>query len=279
MRRTTRRRTGALLALPLLLSLLGGLAPAPATAANTGAVTTTSVTERPTLATPAHGASVTDVVLRWLPVAGVSEYELQVSPNGDWANNLSFAVTVRGVQYSPPVTLGNASYFWRVRGSAGTVKGPWSEERLFDRVWTPVPELVAPADGDVHVSTPTFRWSPVSGASRYELQVGRDVNFSPGTYAVCTTDHTTFTPYTYVLPRTWDCTVDPAPGQTLYWRVRGMDDPGKVLGRWSATRSFLHRKAAARRHGARERCHRHRPRAQLAAGRGLRAVRRHDRAP
>ena len=128
------------------------------------------------------------------------------------------------------------------------MKGPWSEERLFNRVWTPAPDLVVPADGDTNVLVPTFEWTRISGASRYELQVGTDVNFSPRTYTACITDHTTYTPYVSVLPRQvcdldpFHADVDPQIGVTYHWRVRGLDDPGNVLGRWSTTRSFLHRK-------------------------------------
>ena len=235
MTHTLRSRRSVLATLPLAFLLLStGVAPRAGASTPVEAI---SISAGPLLAEPTAGATVTDVVMRWLPVTGATEYELQVSPNGDWSNNLSFAVTVKGFQYSPPVTLDNGSYFWRVRGSAGTVKGPWSSEGLFTRGWTPVPELLSPADGDLAVSVPTFRWTAISGASRYELQVGPDVNFSPSTYMVCTTDHTSYTPYK------GGCNVDPAIGVTYYWRVRGLDDPGNVLGRWSTTRSFLHRKA------------------------------------
>ena len=240
---TTLRR--ALVVLPLLLAAVGSTA---GTASGLEdrlgrGVMVNAVSQRPTLAAPANGASITDVVLKWSAVSGVREYDVQVSPNRDWANNLSFAVKVTGLQYSPPITLKNASYFWRVRASAGTTKGPWSGDRLFHRVWSPVPRLTAPANGKLDVAIPTFTWTPVSRASRYELQVGRDVNFSPGTYAVCYTDHTTVTPYSSVKPRQAGCNVDPAPGQRYFWRVRGIDDPAPVLGRWSATSSFMHRKA------------------------------------
>ena len=234
----------AVLLLPLLIAMVGGTAgPATAIQDRLGhTVKVNAVSQRAALVAPANGARVTDIVLRWNRVAGVGEYDVQVSPNRDWANNLSFAAKVQGLQYSPPVTLKNASYFWRVRTSAGKTKGPWSGDRLFHRVWNPVPQLRSPADGKMDVATPTFSWTPVSHASRYELQVGRDVNFSPKTYNVCYTDHTTFTPYTSVLPRQAGCTVDPAPGQRYFWRVRGIDDPAPVFGRWSATASFMHRK-------------------------------------
>ena len=48
----------------------------------------------PTLLTPANsvGIEVQDIVFSWNPVVGAKTYELQVSPNGDWANNLALDV-------------------------------------------------------------------------------------------------------------------------------------------------------------------------------------------
>ncbi len=193
------------------------------------------------------GQARTDVVLRWQPVRGAAAYELQVSPNGDWANNTTVSTTVKGVQYAPAVTLDNASYFWRVRAvDAGATanKGPWSAEGLFTRHWSSVPSLLEPQDQDVAVGEPTFSWTPVHNASRYELQLGTDRNFSPGTYKSCTTDHTRYTPYQAPPPFFTPPPCNVALGQTYYWRVRGLDDPklGPVLGGWSATHSFLYRK-------------------------------------
>ncbi|CAA9335542.1 MAG: hypothetical protein AVDCRST_MAG16-1549 [uncultured Frankineae bacterium] len=208
----------------------------------------TSWDAAPALVLPAPGQHVTDVVLEWTAVLGAAAYELQVSPNGDWANNLSIGVTVKGTRYSPAVSLNNSSYFWRVRavdGARAANKAPWSAEGLFHREWTPVPQLLRPADGDFAAAEPTFVWTPIGHASRYELQVGTDVNFSPGTFTSCRTDHTTYTPYRRISPFEGACPVDPAPGQTYHWRVRGIDDPylpGGILGRWSATSSFLYRK-------------------------------------
>ena len=69
----------------------------------------------PILVEPTLGDGVEDVVFRWEPVAGASTYQIQVSPNADWSNNVVVDAVVMGTSYSRPTTLDNASYFWRVR--------------------------------------------------------------------------------------------------------------------------------------------------------------------
>ena len=207
----------------------------------------------PALAYPADGASVTDVYFNWAPVFGARTYELQVSPNGDWANNVVIDITVKSTRYAPPTTLNNANYFWRVRAkdAAGTPNnGGWSEERQFQRSWLPRPTPLTPANGNYGVSVPTFTWTPVEHAAYYELQWSDDPNFleenvRPPHGNICYTNHTRVTPY--IIPSGYPgdpgpgCSLDPDPGVTYYWRVRGIDPPvmnpgsgeAGVLGLWS----------------------------------------------
>lgn len=230
---------------------------------------------RPTLLGPTDttAASIEDVVLRWSPVEGAASYDVEISSNGDWSNNVVHRrFEVRGTQYSPPDGLDNSSYYWRVRardaGRPGNVSA-WSNEPQFTRGWDDAkrrPVLEAPANG-AQVAIPTLTWKPVELAAQYELQVGYDINFSPGTFGTCLTNHTTWTPYARIAPTSGHgepgaCTVAPPgpfalnPGTTYYWRVRGID-PGidridsvsrtrNILGLWSNsstsdTRSFIYR--------------------------------------
>lgn len=226
----------------------------------------------PTLVHPADGASTTDVYFDWDPVPGAKTYQLQVSPNGDWANNKTIDVTVKSTRYAPPTTTNNGNYFWRVRAmdAASTQNyGPWSEVRVFEREWPGRPTLLAPADGDTIVPVPTFSWTPVDHASWYRLQLSTDVNFGSGLFG-CITNRTTYTPYGLYndgatgvgLVQPGGCgTINPTPGTTYYWRVQALDAPvvnpgvdiyeppaqgtDGVIGLWSATRSFQHDPPAA----------------------------------
>ncbi len=219
----------------------------------------------PELTQPLPGATVTDVVFRWDAVAGAAKYQIQVSPNGDWANNITFDQTVKGTSYSPPVTLNNATYFWRVRALSvrnPADTGPWSSDgRQFTRSWADVPGLVAPADNDLVAQDFLLRWNPVPFAGAYEVQVGTDPNFSNDTFESCTTNHTDWAPYWRyntddpAFPtRPGRCDLADATGSRrtylrqgvrYYWRIRGLDisSPNltvSALGRFSATRSFMY---------------------------------------
>ena len=222
---------------------------------------TISWNSKPQLMEPADNSTVVDIVLSWHPVAGAATYQVQVSPNGDWANNVVVDQVVRGTRYSPLTTLPNGTYFWRVRARDGAYVpnlGAWSEERQFVRAWTDAPSLQSPPNQlSPSVDVPTFKWSPTPRASDYRLEVGTDPNFSPNTFTDCDTNHTQFT--YYEVPN-WFYPGSPyppggcggypnnfkgQPGTTFYWRVRGIDEPAHAYGPWSQVWQFVFRGASS----------------------------------
>jgi hypothetical protein len=199
---------------------------------------------RPILESPVGGTAVdvTDVVFRWSAVPGAKNYQIQVSPNGDWANNRTDDKVVFGTQYSPTTTYNNATYFWRVRAQDTATKqgqGPWSDVALFKRSWLPQPSLLAPRDG-ASAATPRFEWTPIPHASSYELEISTDPNFS-SLYATCETLNTSVTPMTTGAPHSnTTCGFSLNIGSHYYWRVRGLDLPSGVLGIRSAATDFFY---------------------------------------
>ncbi len=172
--------------------------------------------------------AVEDVVFDWEPVPGAVTYDLQVATDSTF-NNFAFkGENLYGSRYSPPVTLFNDQFWWRVRAVdlAGQPTA-WSTARFsFKRQWLDTPTAVYPtgspavADGSVATSNGDrafYHWTPVQHASRYLLQVALDVNFSSGS-KTCTTTLTTYAPRS-----TSDCAF-PA-GTIFYWRVRPEDTP------------------------------------------------------
>ena len=143
------------------------------------------------------GGTVQDVVLKWLPVPGATRYELQVGLDEDFTQPVETR-TVVSTRYSPTITYDNDQFFWRVRAiDAGNNKMAWPQTPFsFWRAWPQKPQLVwppnqlSPAVGDDLY----FQWTPVRHATRYQLDVGTDANFSPNTYARCLTASTTYTP-------------------------------------------------------------------------------------
>lgn len=213
------------------------------------------LTGQPLLESPVGGPTVdvTDLVFRWSAVPGARDYQLQVSPNEDFANNTTTSTMVKGTQYSPATTFDNATYFWRVRardtGSATDVRhlGPWSTVGVFKRSWLPQPELVTPRDGGASTGE-RFEWTPIARASHYEVQISRDANFSTFE-AICTTYNTSVTATMTVLPGGHQTKMPPPstgcrfalnPGTHYHWRVRGVDMPGDVSGKFSDATDFYY---------------------------------------
>jgi hypothetical protein len=197
--------------------------------------------DKPVLLTPADdnspSSAIEEVVFSWTPTEGAVSYELQVSPTDSFTTLTVSVATVKGTRYSPPETIDNGAYFWRVRArNTANAVGDWSEDSTFYRGW-PAPDdppnervqLLEPADDDVSVGLPEFSWTPVRLASQYQLEVGDDPFFSPGSYSSCVTQHTSFIPVS---------SCDPDPGTDYYWRVKPIDGPAPINGLYSDTFRF-----------------------------------------
>ncbi len=203
----------------------------------------------PTLVAPANATmpEIEEVVFEWEPVDGAATYDIQVGLNDEFTSGVVINGNVQSTRYSPPTTLNNDAYFWRVRAKnvAGGTTG-WSQTWVFTRSWpapdqlagpSPTPpvncesetefrivQLCRPANGSV-VTEFVFEWTPVRLGSRYQVQVSPNQFFASSVTGY-TTNHTTFSP------------PSPLAAGTYYWRVRPIDDGGGIVGLWSATAMF-----------------------------------------
>jgi hypothetical protein len=210
----------------------------------------------PTL--PREQEMVEDVVFDWPAVEGAKDYELRVSTDEDF-NNLvgGKTIIVKSTRYSPPITYPNDEYWWQVRArdakgntiawDATDAEGaPRVPARHFQRHWPDVPVLEYPADSVVEPVTDPFflQWQPIDHASEYQIDVGIDRNFSPGTFKTCYTRATTYTPGFRGPNNLQDTCGAPQPGQVYYWRVRAFDEPADVFrqwwSQWSEPRAFVY---------------------------------------
>jgi hypothetical protein len=184
----------------------------------------------PVLTAPADSTStpLKDVVLKWQPVAGASQYQVQVSPNGAWTNNTvglpGNGKTVTNL-FEVPISLPHDSYFWRVRADVGGVWGPFSAPRQFLREWeAAVSILKQPTSAD-----PTITWAPVTDASEYAVTFSTHQNFPESDSESCFTNNTSFTPYdleTTVEKASGSCFGQDvlSNGKSYFWRVIPLDD-------------------------------------------------------
>jgi len=208
---------------------------------------------------PGPNDRVEDVVFDWDPVPGARDYDIRVSTDQNFsASSTVYMQTVKSTRYSPPTTYDNDQYYWQVRARDvfGNVS-PWTDyglipRRQFQRYWPDRPQLLYPGGLYPGNSTPPvvsdpifFQWQPIDHASHYEVELSTDPNFSPGRFETCVTRAATFTPRWEVAPGL-DVGCRPTPGQTYYWKVRGLDGPfgenaeGGVLGQWSDIHTFTY---------------------------------------
>jgi hypothetical protein len=173
----------------------------------------------------------------WNSLTGAQSYFVVVSKDQNFSNIVDEGFT-RIPAYSPrtsttPTTYPDetTSYYWMVLPSPnanGSNPSPidlaHSNFDNFQKQSTP-PTLLAPTNGTTFFDQPTFRWSPVLGARKYEFQVAQDPSFGSPIDDV-TTDATAYSSNTTY------------PADTiLYWRVRASDENGIGL-TWSATGTF-----------------------------------------
>lgn len=201
---------------------------------------------QPVLSSPADSVDtkIGDVVVDWEPVPGARTYDVQISdgPTFDPATTTS-ATGVQGTRYSPRTTLNNDQFWWRVR--AVDLNGQateWSTTNFgFNRAWEDQVQPVYPlgatgAPPTLDETQQHYQWTAVPKATLYELWVGSNANFSPGTFDVCRVVGTTYAPRAF-----GDCGYRTAPSVT-YWKVRPIDKPYDIDGLagqlFSSTQAF-----------------------------------------
>ncbi len=202
----------------------------------------------PVYLSPANGASVRNVQLEWSPLKGAARYEVQISPNGNWTNNLLYDVVTDSSVWSPAKALDNGAYYWRVRG----IDNQGNFSRWSDYPSTPgsarqftVTPLSAPTQTAPAPDTPglrlrdlRFSWNPVDNAGAYQIEISPNSSFSTNVYT-CYTTHTDWAPYVALPPRVDGPVVsanlsgclgdrqslaNTLAGGTVHWHVRALED-------------------------------------------------------
>ena len=153
----------------------------------------------PTVTTPAVSdlmaeTEVFDPFFSWTSVAGAAKYELEVNPTADFSpgSKVCCTGTIIGSSHSPTSMLRDNTYYWRVRAlDAFGNAGQWNLGSSFTKTFDKVPPVTAPSiknlrmrdnlsdpgadvDGGTagyQTEVPILTWSPVPGASSYEVDV------------------------------------------------------------------------------------------------------------
>ncbi|MBN2147679.1 MAG: hypothetical protein JW726_09840 [Anaerolineales bacterium] len=188
----------------------------------------------PVLISPANGEILSffdTPAFTWQPSVGAARYRFQIACAPDGFNTPVYELDTQSPSHQPLSRLPNGIYYWRVLPiSAANNPGFPSIVHSFSleygsAAFSQVPALLEPADQASPTFTPTFRWSAISGASHYTLQVTSHTacDFTAGD--TIQTPNTSYTPTTVLTPQGIYC-----------WRVRAQS--GDVIGKWSETRKF-----------------------------------------
>ncbi len=161
----------------------------------------------------------------WTDAGYAVTYELRVDNQYSFSSPEIVDSTLTVSEYSPPVPLLLDSYYWKARGKDHEGNwGAWSGVWHFtiDMQAPGAPELLYPEnDSYIFENLPTFDWTDVQDAAKYELWVDDDPEFgSP----IIQQSALAFS--TYTAPSVLTDYV------SYYWKVRCRDDAGN-WGIWS----------------------------------------------
>jgi hypothetical protein len=185
----------------------------------------------PILTAPTSGTQLsTPPTLEWTLNGAWSSFEIaldtQNPPLAVLTNIIPVSNGMGGYRYVLSSTLPAGTYHWRVRAinSSGIASAWSSTTRNFVMVSA---ANAAPSRNFYRTATPTLRWSPVTWATAYEVQVNTANSFTP--------------PHSFgtvISPNQLSVTVSPSlPDGVYYMRVCARDAAGTCT--WSAIESFV----------------------------------------
>ncbi|MBO0697330.1 MAG: hypothetical protein J2P46_02945 [Zavarzinella sp.] len=172
---------------------------------------------RPTIMGPSGALDYLRPTVTWTGVDGASGYQVRVDDLTAGTTNLFPGGTVSKEDWTVPDDLvSGRSYRVWVRAVRGDTVGPWGAPSDFS-IDRPTP--IGPDNGVTDVR-PTFTWSPIAGASGYEIRVNDSTANVPGIFQALVGD------------TAWAPSADLVSGRTYTWQVRAVNASGR--GAWSA---------------------------------------------
>jgi hypothetical protein len=171
----------------------------------------------PTLKTPADESFPTFTpTFHWTAIKGAQLYRLEYTSDETCDFSVGTSLQTRQTYYTPTDTFPNDfRYCWHVRVESDPAVGNWSETWHFQKTWALKPTLLTPTNLYQTGLYPLYSWTPVPGASRYQIQIATNPSFEP-IFEERITANTTYTPQ-----QRYDGTAH------YYWRVRPIDGGGE----------------------------------------------------
>ena len=173
----------------------------------------------------AQRAAFTNDDFTWLPISGAAMYKFEIGTDPSFSNVVYSALTIKA-QHTPTKRLPNNLYYWRVTPIDNQEHfGMPSPVRSFNFNWDITPQLLSPAANADVAFVPSFAWTAVEAARKYELQISSN----PNDFGGASSYQTTNTEYTPEKALSNDA--------DYFWRVKAIDYEN-ASSPWSEVRRF-----------------------------------------
>lgn len=166
---------------------------------------------------------------RWSAVRGVETYAIVVSKTPNFSDTVVKMNNLTVTNFMPSAELElSTTYYWNVVSISAedgiTVSKTWTFKTAETKI-AAAPQLLAPENAVIlPTGTVELKWETITNATAYDVQVSADIDF--GTLLYDGMGQTA---------SSW--TIDAnTPEQTLYWRVRSVNNAG--VSSWSSARRF-----------------------------------------
>lgn len=179
----------------------------------------------PTLTAMAAGNLDATPTFQWTATSGAARYEIWVNDLTTGQSGVIRSSDITTNTFTPGTELaGGHQYIWTIRAinDAG-IAGNWATHKTF--TVTAAPTIQSPT-GATSVRTPTFQWTAVTGAVRYDIWVNDLTTGQSGVIRKTDVTTTTYTP-----------TIELIGGHQYLWTVRAIDAQGEA-GLWATHHSF-----------------------------------------
>jgi hypothetical protein len=184
---------------------------------------TVSALAAPTAIAPSGTITTDQPTFTWSGVALATKYDVWLTDQTTGIGQVIGSSTGTALAAPSALTPGH-SYQWWVRGDSGNgTTGAWSAAMSFSVAALATPQLLAPT-GTVNTNQPTFTWSSVPLATKYDLWLTDQMT---GTGQVVGSSANT----SLTAPSTL------TPGHSYQWWVRG-DSGNGTQGPWSTSSTF-----------------------------------------
>lgn len=167
------------------------------------------------------------VELKWEVVSGAVSYDVQVSPDQNFATLLYDGKGQTASSWTIDANTPEQTLYWRVRSVNGAGLSAWSAARRFSLAAEALaaPGLVSPPSNAIKVEPSViFSWAAALKAISYHVQVSTDENFTTLVYNKNKIIGQSTTP------------LQLANATKYFWRVSSENDMG--VSAWSATWNF-----------------------------------------